>query len=262
MQPYNSQANRRLLRTGLRHHTKSFLLPVVANGACRLDHCLLRRTEVVYPKGRIARTGSQTLTRFEIVRDDRALRSTVLLVGLLNVGYFGVEFAVAVAIGSVSLFADSIDFLEDASVNFLIAFALGWSASRRSRLGMLLAVILLAPALAGLWTAWHKLISPTPPAPLPLTLTGAGALLVNLSCAFMLAKFRHHAGSLTKAAFLSARNDTVANIAIIAAGGITAYLWRSAWPDLIVGLGIAMMNADAARAVWNAAHDEHKAAGN
>ena len=41
------------------------------------------------------------------------------LVVLLNFAHFGVEFAVARAIGSVSLFADSVDFLEDASVNFL-----------------------------------------------------------------------------------------------------------------------------------------------
>ena len=44
---------------------------------------------------------------------DRSLRRVVLAVALLNLGYFGVEFAVALAIGSVSLFADSIDFLED-----------------------------------------------------------------------------------------------------------------------------------------------------
>jgi hypothetical protein len=31
----------------------------------------------------------------------------------------------------------------------------------------------------------------------------------------------------------------MANIAIIAAGLVTAFLWASAWPDLIVGLGIA-----------------------
>jgi Co/Zn/Cd efflux system component len=91
---------------------------------------------------------------------------------------------------------------------------------------------------------------------LPLTLTGIGALLVNLTCAFILARFRDHRGSLTKAAFLSARNDALANLAIIAAGGVTAFLWRSAWPDLLVGVGITVMNADAAREVWSAAHDE------
>ncbi len=190
----------------------------------------------------------------------RRLRTAVVWVAVLNLAYFGVEFTMALAIGSVSLFADSVDFLEDASINILIAVAIGWTARRRAFLGMVLAIILLVPAMAGLWTAWQKLASPIPPAPLPLTLTGMGALAVNLSCAFILARFRDHRGSLTKAAFLSARNDAFANLAIIAAGGVTAFLWRSAWPDLLVGVGIAVMNADAAREVWSAAHDERMSA--
>ena len=62
---------------------------------------------------------------------DTALRGAVRIVALLNLGYFGIEFAVAVAIGSVSLFADSIDFLEDASVNFLIGLPTKVRFSRR-----------------------------------------------------------------------------------------------------------------------------------
>lgn len=191
---------------------------------------------------------------------DQSLRRIVVFVALLNLAYFGIEFAVALAIGSVSLFADSVDFLEDASVNFLIFFAIPWSARSRARVGMLLALILLVPGLATLWTAWDKFLDPVPPQPFALTLTGLGALAVNLSCAFMLAAYRHHSGSLTKAAFLSARNDALANIGIIAAGLVTAFVWRSAWPDLIVGLAIAAMNADAAREVWTAAKEEHSAA--
>jgi Co/Zn/Cd efflux system component len=45
------------------------------------------------------------------------MRRTVRLAAILNLTYFGVEFAVAMTIGSVSLFADSIDFLEDAAVS-------------------------------------------------------------------------------------------------------------------------------------------------
>ena len=187
------------------------------------------------------------------------LRKVVIIVAVLNLAYFGVEFAVALAIGSVSLFADSVDFLEDASVNFLIAIALGWSATSRARVGMALAGILLIPGLATLWTAWEKFLVPLPPAPLPLALAGVGALVINLSCAFMLVQFRAHSGSLTRAAFLSARNDALGNIAIIAAAFVTAYT-LSGWPDLIVGLGIASMNADAAREVWSAARQEHRAA--
>jgi Co/Zn/Cd efflux system component len=192
--------------------------------------------------------------------DTTPVRRAVLAVAALNLGYFGIEFAVALAIGSVSLFADSVDFLEDASVNILIALALRWSPAKRAQLGKVLALILLAPAVAGLWTAGEKFFTPAVPAPLPLTVTGLGALIVNLGCALILARVRDHQGSLTRAAFLSARNDAYANIAIIAVGLVTAVVWRSVWPDLIVGVGIALMNADAAREVWEAAHEEHKAA--
>jgi Co/Zn/Cd efflux system component len=196
----------------------------------------------------------------ELPPSDLDLRRVVRIVALLNLAYFGVEFVVALAIGSVALFADSIDFLEDASVNILIFAALGWSAARRARVGMALAGILLIPGFATLWTAWDKFNVPVPPEPVPLTLAGGGALVVNLTCAFMLARYRAQSGSLTRAAFLSARNDAFANVAIIVTGLVTAFLWTSAWPDLIVGLGIAALNADAAREVWSAARDEHRAA--
>jgi Co/Zn/Cd efflux system component len=188
------------------------------------------------------------------------LRRVVGMVALLNLCYFGIEFSVALAIGSVSLFADSVDFLEDASINLLIVVALGWTARNRARIGMSLAAILLIPGLATLWTAWEKFSLPAPPSPVALSLTGLGALAVNFSCAYTLARFRHHSGSLTRAAFLSARNDAFANVAIILAGLVTAFIWQSAWPDLLVGLGIAAMNADAAREVWEAARQEHREA--
>lgn len=187
-----------------------------------------------------------------------ALRSAVRFVALANLAYFGVEFLVALRIGSVSLFADSVDFLEDASVNLLILLALGWNARARARLGMVLGAVLLAPGLAFLWTLWRKFAAPVAPDPTGLSLTGAGALAVNLTCALVLARYRAHAGSLTRAAFLSARNDALANVAIIAAGVATA-LTGSIWPDVAVGLGIAVMNLDAAREVWGAARDEHRA---
>jgi Co/Zn/Cd efflux system component len=187
---------------------------------------------------------------------DPALRRAVGIVMLLNLAYFGVEFGVAVGISSVSLLADSVDFLEDAAVNFLVFAALGWSATRRAKGGMALSFFLLLPALAFLWTLYRKFSAPVAPEPLALGLAGGGALIVNLTCAFILARFRHHAGSLTKAAFLSARNDAVANVAIIAAGLATA-AWLSIWPDVVVGLGIALMNLGAAREVWEAAREEH-----
>lgn len=83
---------------------------------------------------------------------DPSLRRVLIWVAGLNLAYFGIEAAVAWRIGSVSLFADSADFLEDAATNLLVLMALGWSLRARARVGMGLAGLLLFPALATVWT--------------------------------------------------------------------------------------------------------------
>ena len=160
----------------------------------------------------------------------------------------------------MALFADSVDFLEDMAMSGLVLAGLRFSARIRARFGMGLAGLLLLPAGAMLIALAQKFrtASPIVPAAGALSLTGAAAFVVNVACALLLARVKNRAGSLTKAAFLSARNDVIANVAIIAAGGWTA-LWPSIWPDIVVGLGIAALNADSAYDVWKAARREHRA---
>jgi len=187
--------------------------------------------------------------------DPTQFRRTVLIVGLLNLAYFGVEFAVAVGIRSVSLFADSIDFLEDASINLLIFIAVAWTATRRAKVGSALAIIILVPGIATVWTAVAKILDPSTPDPVPLSAAALGALAINVCCAILLVRHRAAQGSLAKAAWLSARNDALANVAIIVAAVVTLFV-PTGWVDIAVGLGIAVLNADAARAVWRAARAE------
>lgn len=189
----------------------------------------------------------------------RALKRTVLTVALLNLGYMVVEMSVALAVGSVSLFADSVDFFEDFAVNLLIFLALGWSLQRRAALGKVMAVIILLPALAAGWMAVVKFGDPDPPDPLALVVTAGGAVLVNLICTVLLSRFRHDGGSLTTAAFLAARNDVIANVAIIVMGLVTAWT-LSGWPDLVLGVLIVVLNATAAKEVWETATEEQLAA--
>ncbi|QDC70470.1 cation transporter [Candidatus Methylopumilus universalis] len=184
-------------------------------------------------------------------KQDAQFAKSVLFVAFANLTYFFVEFIAANNIHSSSLFADSIDFLEDASINILIFLALGWSIKSKARLGKCLAMILVIPALAFLYTIWQKFNMPSVPDPSILSLTGFGALLVNLTCTFILMRFRNYQGSLTRAAFLSARNDALANIGIIIAG-LIGYIWVSMWPDLIVGFLIMAINLDAAKEIWEA----------
>ena len=187
-----------------------------------------------------------------------ALKRVALIVALLNLAYFAVEFIASSRIGSVSLYADSADFLEDAAVNILIVVALGWSLAARARLGFVMAGIALLPGLAALWTAYGKL---TGAALVPdATVLGGvaiGAFAVNVTCAILLARHRDAGGSLGKAAWLCARNDALANVAILLAALVTLR-WPTIWPDLVVGAGVFLLNLDAAGDVLKAARDERR----
>lgn len=189
----------------------------------------------------------------------RRLRTAVLVVALLNLAYFFVEIGVAVGIGSVSLFADSVDFLEDTAVNLLIFVALGFTLRWRSVMGKVMALIICVPAVAAAVSLILKAGNPEPPDPLSLTVTAGGAVLVNLACALILARFREHGGSMTTAAFLAARNDVLVNVAIIVMGLITAAT-LSGWPDIVLGAIIIVLNVSAAKEVWEAAENENLAA--
>lgn len=186
---------------------------------------------------------------------ERALRTAVMWVAILNLAYGAVEFTMSRLIGSVALAADSIDFVEDGLLNILIFFAVAWTLHRRARIGHALALVILVPAAATLVTAVLKVLDPSRPETIPLTLTGIGALVVNLLCAWILVSHRKTGGSLASAAWLSARNDAFANLAILAAAAI-AIGWDSGWPDIVVGVGIAYINADAGLKVWRAASRE------
>ena len=184
-----------------------------------------------------------------------SFRRTLLIVALLNFSYFFIELLAAVKITSVSLFADSIDFLEDTFVNLLIFFSFLISSNFRPKLGKILVIIILLPGLAALWTAWQQIVKPSTPEAFELTLVGLGALLVNFICTIVLMDFRKNKESLMKAAFLSARNDVLSNLAIITAG-LVIMIYPSIWPDLIVGIIIFLINFDAAYKVYQIAKNE------
>lgn len=173
----------------------------------------------------------------------------ILIVALLNFGYFFVEFFVALNITSVSLFADSIDFLEDAFTNFIILFGLYLSLQNRIKLGYLLIGMIFIPSLFTLIFAINQFLNPVLTDGVLLSSYAFGALVINIFCAFLIARFKKANNSLLLTAFYSARNDALANIAMIIAGVITIYT-TSHYPDLIVGILIFLLNLDASKAIY------------
>lgn len=192
-------------------------------------------------------------------RAARLLRRIVLTVAILNLSYFFVEFSVALVAGSVSLLADSVDFLEDTAVNLLIFIALGWPLAKRAVMGKAMALVILGPAAVAGWSAIQRFSEPVAPDVGPVVLASLGAIVINGTSAWLLVRVRHHGGSLSRAAFLSARNDVLINLAIIVMAFIT--LWTdSGWPDLILGTFIILLALHAAHEVWEVSEEERLAA--
>ena len=186
-----------------------------------------------------------------------SFKKAVFLVAVLNLIFFFIEFTVALNIRSVSLLADSIDFIEDTSINFLIFFAVSLSLVKRAKISVFLSIIMMLPGFVAIWAVWKQIIYQQPPEPIELSIVGFGALVVNCLCTYILIKFRNYSGSLTKAAFLSARNDAVANFTIIFAGIITIF-YPSIWPDILVGLFIAYIRTESALEIYKKARSELK----
>src|SRR3546814_5253420 len=69
---------------------------------------------------------------------------------------------------------------------------------------------------------------------------GVVALLVNMSAALVLSRFRDEGDAAARAMWLFSRNDALANVAVIVAAGLVA-VTGAAWPDLLVVGVIALL---------------------
>jgi Co/Zn/Cd efflux system component len=69
---------------------------------------------------------------------------------------------------------------------------------------------------------------------------GVAGLLVNISAALALMRFREGGDANARAIWLFSRNDALANLAVILAAALVAWC-KAAWPDLLVAGIIALL---------------------
>ena len=186
-----------------------------------------------------------------------SFKKAVFLVAVLNLIFFFIEFIVALNIRSVSLLGDSIDFIEDTSINFLIFFAISLSLEKKAKISILLSIIMLLPGFVAIWAIWKQIILRQPPAPIELSIVGFGALVVNCLCTYILMKFRNYSGSLTKATFLLLEMMPLQILLLLFFGIITIF-YPSIWPDIVVGLFIAYIRTESAIEIYIKARKELK----
>ncbi len=181
-------------------------------------------------------------------------RKILWLALVINAAMFGVEIVAGVNGNSVSLLADSLDFLGDAANYGISLWVLGMGIALRAKASVLKAMSMLA---FGIWvlssTIWH-LYSGALPSAETMGAVGMLALVANLSVAAMLYAYREGDSNM-RSVWLCTRNDALGNIAVmIAAAGV--FGTGKAWPDLVVALVMASLALSSAWQVIRQARSE------
>lgn len=157
----------------------------------------------------------------------------------VNAVMFLIEVGAGVAAGSMSLLADSLDFLGDAANYGISLWVLGMTLTVRARASMIKA---WSMAVFGFWvlgsTVWHALAGTVPDAQ-AMGLVGSLALAANVGVAILLYRFRSGDSNM-RSVWLCTRNDALGNLAVlVAALGVVGT--GTAWPDLLVAAIMGML---------------------
>jgi Co/Zn/Cd efflux system component len=165
--------------------------------------------------------------------------STLKIVLGINAVMFVVELIAGLLGHSVSLVADSLDMLGDALVYGFSLYVVARSAAMKAKAALLKGAIMAVFGLFVLGQVIYRIVFPQLPVFEAIGAIGLLALAANSTCFFLL--WRHRADDINMSSvWLCSRNDIIANIAVLfAAMGV--WLTHSGWPDLLIGLALAVL---------------------
>ena len=170
---------------------------------------------------------------------DRSQRQVLVPLLLINGAMFVVELVAGIVAQSTGLIADSLDMLADATVYGLSWYAVGRPPGAKVQAARLSGMFQMLLALGVMADVLRRFIVGSEPVSAWMMGMGLLALLANVSCLLLIA--RHRRGEIhMRASWIFSRNDVIANLGVMAAGALVAWL-DSPLPDLIIGLGIATL---------------------
>ena len=170
---------------------------------------------------------------------DAAERRVLWIVLLLNAAMFFIEGIAGWLAQSTGLLADALDMFADAAVYGVGLWAVGRHAAYKLSAAQLSGWLQLLLGIGVLIDILRRLLFGSMPEPPVIGLVGLMALAVNVTALLLLQK--HRDGEMhMRASWIFTKNDVIANLAVIAAGGLVAWT-GSRLPDLAVGFGIAAL---------------------
>ena len=165
--------------------------------------------------------------------------STLKIVLAINAVMFVVELAAGLLASSTALLSDSLDNLGDALTYGLSLYAVSRGARHKALVALFKGGLILTAGLFVLGQVVYRMVVPTLPVFETMGIVSVLALAANGSCLALL--WKHRAEDINMSSVWEcSRNDIASNVAVfVAAGGV--WLTRSAWPDLLLGLLLALL---------------------
>lgn len=166
--------------------------------------------------------------------DDAAEVRVLWTLLAINAAMFVIELGAGLWARSAGLIADAMDMFADAAVYGVALYAVGRAARHKLAAARLAGVLQLVLALAALAEVARRMLAGAMPEPVGMMGIALLALAANVACLVLIARHRE-GGVHMKASYIFSANDVIANLGVIGAGALVAWL-GTPWPDWVIGL--------------------------
>jgi len=175
----------------------------------------------------------------ELEIKDKSERRILIALLLINGIMFVAELGVGWWAQSTALIADALDMLADAMVYGVGLYAVGKSLLVKAHAARISGSLQVLLGLLVLVDIVRRLIVGSEPVSTLMMGMGFIALIANVTCLVLIAK--HREGEVhMRASWIFSKNDVIANLGVILAGGLVAWT-GSRLPDLVIGLLVALI---------------------
>ena len=165
--------------------------------------------------------------------------STLKIVLAINAVMFAIELTAGLLASSTALLSDSLDNLGDALTYGLSLYVVSRGAHHKAMVALFKGGLIFTAGLFVLGQVIYRMVVPAVPIFETMGVISLLALAGNGWCLALLWKHRQEDINMSSV-WECSRNDIASNIAVfIAAGGV--WLTGSGWPDILIGLALALL---------------------
>jgi cation diffusion facilitator family transporter len=170
------------------------------------------------------------------------------MVLVINAIFFVIEFLFGILARSTALLADSLDMLGDTLVYALSLYVLSRSITWKASASIAKGIVMMAFGVGVLIQAAYKTLSAQMPVYETMGIIGMLALLANVTCCILLYQYKSDNLNM-RSTWLCSRNDVIANVSVLLAAW-AVFVTQSPWPDIIIGVSIALLFLKSASTVF------------